>query len=293
MKFPTDVAKNIFLGRKTTARRPIRNTARTYRGADGSVERIPYEPKPGDVWSTTWESTDPVLGSPTIHSVRFEARAVRRESLRPLTVDEARHEGFIRDGLGSPEWFAVWWVDSFEGPWLKQFEERMERPPLEPEKLRRFEVITNNSDEHSPPDVWVIQIHPLHDEPRLLGKTGRRDANGEGYVSNLNQSISLDEPEAVPVEGEWLDTAERQRLAREKDAIDRARQARRLLDSEERIRRLKAAARLNHVDVRPEVAIIQRYLRQGRNQNAVELRFEAAEKVAYLEDVRSRPRRNV
>lgn len=111
------------------------------------------------------------------------------------------------------------------------------------------------------------------------------DEQAVGYTDNPMMAMR-GEPEAVPVEDldvKWSFRAGRRHEKAHAERVEQARMVRERLDIEQRMIEARKAARLNHVDASGELALVRKFIRQGRSESSVMHRLAVAERVAHRE----------
>ncbi len=126
----------------------------------------------------------------------------------------------------------------------------------------------------------TVRIAPFEHVPKLLHADSSR-----GYTSDPRLAL-FGEPEAIDqdvLDGTWAMRAGRRYEKARVEKVEREREQRRQLAVEERMIRVKQAARTNHVDVSSELDLVRKHIRAGRSEASVTQRIEAAERAAYKE----------
>jgi hypothetical protein len=125
--------------------------------------------------------------------------------------------------------------------------------------------------------VLTVRTIPLDHEPRLLAADSSR-----GYVRDPRLALQH-EPEAVPEDYErdhLLVRAMHRDAKRKREKSLAAKRDRALLSVVERIDRVKAAARENHIDIGTDLLLLKRAQRERRSEPAILRRLEDIERRA-------------
>ena len=136
--------------------------------------------------------------------------------------------------------------------------------------------------ELDPPDGYVLTVREaaLEHEPMLLAQDSSR-----GYTNDPRLAMR-GEPEAIKTEAldqRWDMRSEHRHGAAQRERDEARRWAREKRSLEERIREAKQAARANGVNAAGELALVRKFIGQGRSESSVMHRLAVAERIAYRE----------
>jgi len=286
---PAHIARAIARGAASTLRVPV----------DRRLLRHPLPPaKRGDSKPFHPAAGQPVTLAGVTPTVKEGRRAydiachvtvtvhrVDRGPLGHLTAEQAGMEGYP-----SPTAFEVAWVQRHDRAWLDGQEiilrELGEADDDIREALTEF-ALARYRYRWSLREAWTLHVTAAHDIDQYLAPTDRPGGSMLGYVTSPAAAMPGEPPVVFTsqLDKRWRLGAEKRHGKARAERESAERQARELLDAEERMRRAREAARMNHVDVHDELRLARKYARehaQGKRSEAAVLRqVERVETIAY------------
>lgn len=199
-----------------------------------------------------------------LYSITRLATASEREETggqRYTTIGRVRVTAIRSQELGDAEWEADVTRECLDfDDWIAYWENK---------EKRDFGALR-----HLP--TWVIQFDVQHDEPRLLAADSSKGYTDKPYLALADEQEAVDEYTLQL----YRDRADRRHEKTVKARTKAAQIDRELLTVEERMKRARDAARLNHVDVSNDMHALRQML--ARNAN-VEAKLRLTERIAYRE----------